>query len=183
MFDDASEPKFDAPIATGIEYRAIQDLPGYRVGSDGTIWSLRRGTEWRRMKTQIHPNGYEGVGLMHQSSGKQRRCLVHNLVLVAFAGPRPSKMQACHCNGKRVDNRAENLRWDTWHGNFGDRAVHGTEVRGESVSSSKLKASDVAEMRRLYATGVGCHRLGKQFGVSTNAAWRVTTRQTWKHVA
>ena len=177
MFDDASEPKFDAQIATGIEYREIQDFPGYRVGSDGTVWSLRRGTEWRKMSTQTHPNRYVGVGLMHSAS------LVHILVLIAFVGPRPAKMQACHGNRNRSDNRIENLRWDTWHGNFRDRSIHGTEVKGELVPSSKVKASDVAEMRRLYATGVGCYRLGKQFGISTSAAWQITTRQTWKHVA
>jgi hypothetical protein len=165
-----------------VEFRELQDFPGYRFGSDGSIWSSRRGC-WLRLKTRIHYNGYEGVGLMCDRERRQKQFLVHDLVLRAFVGPRPDKQQACHANGKRSDNSIVNLRWDTWRGNYRDRFRHGTESLGEGVGTSKLTESDVVEMRRLYREGMGSFRLGKRFGVCTSMAWRIVTNQSWKHVA
>jgi len=33
-----------------IEYRELPEFPGYRVGSDGSVSSRRRASEWRRLR-------------------------------------------------------------------------------------------------------------------------------------
>ncbi len=50
----------------------------------------------------------------------------HRAVLLAFVGPCPEGMEACHNNGDPLDNRVENLRWDTRSNNTLDKVAHGT---------------------------------------------------------
>jgi hypothetical protein len=58
--------------------------------------------------------------------GRQRRALVHHLVLEAFVGPCPPGQEGCHGNGDFTDNHVANLRWDTPKGNHADKRRHGT---------------------------------------------------------
>jgi hypothetical protein len=51
---------------------------------------------------------------------------VHTLVLEAFVGPRPDGMEGCHGPGGHLDNRVENLRWDTHAANIRDTLRDGT---------------------------------------------------------
>lgn len=81
-----------------------------RQMSGGGRWvkgvSLRQYKLWNGYKTThlggSHPNKY-----------------IHHLVAMAFLGPTPSGMEVCHNNGRKTDNRLENLRFDTqWHNVF-----------------------------------------------------------------
>src|SRR5215471_1608313 len=97
-----------------VEYRLLQDHPGYSVGSDGSVWScLRhggRGPGWFRLR-QSTSKGYRHVVL---NNCHPRRCVfVHRLILEAFVGPCPKGMEARHLNGDRQDNRLVNLAWGT----------------------------------------------------------------------
>lgn len=55
---------------------------------------------------------------------------VHFLVLEAFEGPRPGRLDGCHGDGSVDNNRADNLRWDTRKGNMADAIRHGTTTKG-----------------------------------------------------
>ena len=79
----------------------------------------------KRLANGKAKNGYNMVSLNSKSK------YTHHLVLEAFIGPRPEGMEACHNNGKRDDNRLENLRWDTPSNNQMDRREHGTSNTGE----------------------------------------------------
>src|SRR5262245_45789478 len=50
-----------------IEYRAIAGFPGYRVGSDGSVWSQRarngRRKPWQRLQSIWHHHDYRVVAL------------------------------------------------------------------------------------------------------------------------
>jgi hypothetical protein len=69
------------------------------------------------------PTGYRTVCL--SSGGRHKNFYVHDLVLSAFVGPRPThEHEACHRNGERADNRLDNLRWGTVQENAEERALH-----------------------------------------------------------
>lgn len=53
---------------------------------------------------------------------------VHTLVLEHFVGPRPEGHEACHGDGNGMNNRIDNLRWDTHKSNMADSIEHGTHV-------------------------------------------------------
>jgi hypothetical protein len=46
-------------------------------------------------------------------AGRIERCYVHDLVLLAFVGPKPEGLEVCHGNDVKADNRLQNLRYDT----------------------------------------------------------------------
>lgn len=170
-----------------VAYRTVEGFLGYRVGDDGTVWSCKRGRwglspTWRQMKTPIDSVGYPHTVLMRDRRPVKFR--VHELVLLCFVGLRPKSMDACHCNGNRLDNRAVNLRWDTRKENWRDTLKHGTRVRGERVKNARLSENDVREIRRLRGSGeMGIRRLAKRYDVAPGTIQSVLKGKSWAHVS
>jgi hypothetical protein len=174
-----------------IEYRDAPGRPGYRVGSDGSVWSCRKrvglgpgrgtrgglGGEWRRMNPGLRA-GYPYVKL----SGNTK-VSVHRLVLEAFVGPCPDGMQACHIDGNQTNNRLSNLRWDTPRENSRDRITHGTQARGERCGNSKLTEEIVRAARNeRIANGTHYYKIARKYGVATGVMFSAITGRTWAHV-
>lgn len=165
--------------------RNVPGFPGFRVGNDGSVWSsweiihvpgkrgsaARIGSRWRPLKPLPARGGYHAVHL--RAGGKVFRRLVHRLVLEAFVGPRPEGAQACHGDGDRTNNRLTNLRWGTPAENAADRDRHGTTARGERVGTAKLSDADVAELRRIGASGGNVRDAAARFGIHPEHAHRV----------
>jgi len=113
-----------------IEFRVIRFADeGYRVGSDGSVWS-RKNARWglradfKQMKANPDSSGYPMLKLMVNRRAVSFR--VNVLVLRAFIGdPRPG-FESCHNNGDPWDCRLTNLRWDTRAENIRDAQRHGT---------------------------------------------------------
>lgn len=130
-----------------VRYRILDFLgyPGYRVGTDGSVWSRllrtavrgpgRRGSvsglsvEWKKLQPVVDKGtGYTVVSLCN--SGKTKTFLVHQLVLLAFEGPRPEGMVCRHLDGNPVNNNRGNLCWGTHRENMQDMVRHGRSARG-----------------------------------------------------
>lgn len=121
-------------VQSTVEYREIKGFPGYRVGSDGTMWFCWKwlwqrkrviGTEWKPMKLSPGFKGYLRVNLVPPGGGTYKTFRVHRLVCEAFKGPCPEGMECRHLNGINTDNRAENLEWGTHGENMQDAVKHG----------------------------------------------------------
>ncbi len=173
-------------VSPPVEYRNIEGAPGYRVGSDGSIWSHRssgngwrniEGRPWRLMSPMKTTTGYYAVTLM---PGNRRR-MVHHLILLAFVGPRPEGMECCHYDGNAVDN----LRWDTRSANNQDKKRHGTSVsrRGEKTGTARATDAVVRQIRAEYAAGgVLMRELATKYDLSKTTVVNIINRQLWKHV-
>ena len=116
--------------------------------------------------------------------GKRQTMTVHRLVAERFLGPAPSpKHEINHKNGVKDDPRLDNLEWVTSAENHKHAAENGLKTHGKDHHSAKLTGQKATEIRSLYATGdytmVG---LGKMFGITKQAIWRVVHRETWQHV-
>jgi len=87
--------------------------------------------------------------------GQQDTRQVHHLVLEAFVGPRPNGTECCHYNDNSLDNRLENLRWDTSAGNGLDRIRNktGTRLTGEACEISKIEYTGLQETFDLEVEG------------------------------
>lgn len=173
-----------------VEYREVVGHIGYRVGSDGSIWSKRkRGTgpgprflhDWFRMKTAANADGYPCVGLYRDKKRKTYR--LHLLILEAFVGPKPDGMIGLHNNGKPDDCRIENLRWGTCLENEADKVRHGTNMIGERHHAAKITDADVVAMRIAYQLGATLAEVGSRFGVHLSNVSLIVRRKTWGHVA
>lgn len=110
------------------EWRPVVGHEGiYQVSDTGEVRSVsyvdQRGSRrrGRTMRQSTAKSGHKWIQLRDRKSVG-----VHRLVLLAFVGPCPEGMEACHINGDPADNRVENLRWDTRSENQRDRVRHGT---------------------------------------------------------
>jgi hypothetical protein len=94
-------------------------------------------------------NGYRKIGIALDGRRVQRR--LHRLVAAAFVDGHQPELDACHINGDKADNRAENLKWGTRSENIRDQVRHGTHrssARTHCTYGHPLDASNVT-----YAKG------------------------------
>ena len=112
-------------------------IPGYEgfyeVSNRGSVQSVDRvivrdngriyRSQGRLVKQKTTTGGYQTVCL--SKHGNKRTERVHRLVLLAFVGPCPDGMQACHRNDIPTDNRLVNLRWDSDSANKHDQVRNG----------------------------------------------------------
>lgn len=178
-----------------ITYKDIPGFPGYRAGSDGTVWSSWHrlaspghgaqraaiGQEWSRKKASLNEQGYLRV-MLRDARGHKSRHYVHRIVLLAFVGPCPLGMECLHADSDPTNNTLLNLRWGTHADNVQDAIATGHILKGESQPNSKLIDSQVLEIRRLCAAGVGAVEIAQQFGLAHSTVGKITSGRAWRHV-
>lgn len=102
------------PTKTMAEWKVIDGYPNYLINRLGVIKSIKPGTKYKsHLKPSNCGSGYPSVCLVNESGNKTQT--VHRLVAKAFIPNPLNKRTVNHINGKKGDNRAENLEWLT-HG-------------------------------------------------------------------
>ena len=168
------------------EYRLIPDFPGYRVGSDGSVWSQRAlgpSKEWRLLHGAVNCDGYRDVTLCRGLL--RRHFFIHRLVLTAFVGPCPEGMECRHLDGDPANNCLNNLCWGTPKSNKADSILHGTRKLffGSNNGRAKLSEDTVRNIRRMYALGHHTYQsLSNHYGVSERTIYSILARKTWNHI-
>ncbi len=171
-----------------IEYREHPDFPGYRVGSDGTIWSRwkkggrinREGLrdEWKPIRPG--PSGkrhYLAVFLKWRGNRRQVSIKVHRLVLECFVGVRPHKWEGRHLDGNINNNSLTNVCWGTCEENAADRRRHRTQ-------QSKITADQAREVLKLANEAkLSQPQIAAMFGITQTAVSLIKRRKNWKHIA
>lgn len=167
-------------------WRAIPSMPGHSASSLGRIKShakkvrfvCKAGVERRRLKKEkiLSPGKHNGNYLLLRRSRGART--VHSLVAEAFYGPRPAGLVVCHNNGKRKDNRAQNLRYATRKENLKDMVKHGTVYAG--ATQAKLSKRQVKQIRALKA--LSHQKLAVRFGVTDETIRRIQKFELWKYI-
>jgi len=117
--------------------------------------------------------------------GKSKMEFVHRLVLLAFVGPCPEGMEACHDPDPDPSNcRLNNLRWDTHIANKVDQMRHGRGTSGERHGMAKLTTVQVEVIRREYRR-THYHRsnakeLAARYGVTVDMVGRILRGDNWR---
>ena len=109
-----------------------RDVPGfegrYQVSDDGRVLSLPRyGAGGRMLKLAPTGKGYRSVSL--SLAGASRGRLVHQLVLLAFVGPRPADAVTRHLDGDPTNNALSNIVYGTPVENRADMRRHGRDAQ------------------------------------------------------
>lgn len=115
-----------------------KDIPGfegyYEVSDYGGVRSLGRtlitkgGIQKNHLGKRLKPTEHKQLKYLFVTlckDGERRSWKVHQLVALAFIGPRPAGSDTCHNNDIRTDNRAVNLRYDTHSANALDHVRAG----------------------------------------------------------
>ena len=122
------------------------------------------------------------AGYLKVRIGQETR-LVHQLVLLAFVGPRPNRCVACHGPAGIADNSVDNLSWGSLSKNMGeDRRRDNTLPCGEKHYLAKLTVEKVKYIRSHYTVHKNCVNLADLLGISSATVHSVVTGKTWKHV-
>lgn len=147
--------------------RAPDPWGDYLVSDHGQVVSLKRGEPHKLALNTTH-DGYDWIGLWDQ--GDQTYHRLNRLVWWAHRGRIPEGVEIHHRNGKRRDNRLENLS-----------PVSTTSHRRKHTA--KWNAKDVAFARwMLENLDVSRTALSDYFGVSKTTVRRAANGQIWKDV-
>lgn len=119
------------------EWRKVPGHPEYEVSDAGEVRSMR--DRWPRqapkmLRPWVTPEGYRQV-TMSSDGGRRKKAFVHQLVLLAFVGPRPPECRDVrHLDGDGHNNRLGNLAYGTSSENQYDKVRHGTHHYSSRVA-------------------------------------------------
>lgn len=86
----------------------------YFIDTEGNVFSFRN---LRKIKNQMKPDidkdGYEVFRFSNQMTKERKAFKAHRLVALAFIKPIEGSDLVNHINGRKNDNRVENLEWVT----------------------------------------------------------------------
>ena len=186
-----------------------RDVPGYELfyqaSSHGRIRSVDRhvkhpagGFSLRKGKV-ISPRLCKSTGRLAVSMsmlGITKTMPVHTAVCMSFNGPRPKGLECAHLDGDKINNCSANLKWCTKVENESHKWAHGTMPkgdrngararpdrvpRGEVHGMARLSRDQVMEIRRTHhKNGVGCRRLARLVGVTSEQIKNVINERHWK---
>ncbi len=164
------------------DLRSIPGFDGYYCSKDGIVYSIR--TRWgtlHRLKPELTKYGYHRVDVTLDCKKRTSRH-VHRLVALSWLSPADTSLHVCHINGNKLDNRAENLKWATQAENNADKIRLGETAKGSGIAQSKLKGTQVVEIRGLYSSGRSAADIARKFAVSNRTIANIIHKRTWRHI-
>lgn len=130
------------------------------------------------LKPAPDAHGYLRVNL--SKDGQVKTIFVHSLVMLTFVGGRPVGADICHCDGNPLNNRLENLRYDTRAANIVDSKIHKTFSEAEIHPCAKLTNAQVIE---IYNTsGIPATELATRYNVNIGVIQGIWRGTSWKSV-
>jgi len=171
------------------QLKKIPGYKGYYANKKGEIFSAwTQGPKSRinedklhKRKASLSSSGYPFFPLKRED-GKIIGGFVHRLVSLAFHGVPKMGMTASHLNGNKLDNRAENLVWESLLDNKNRRYKHGTHDSGSNNSRSSLNKEEILEIFKLLKEGELTHELiAKKFKVSRTTITKINTGTRYKY--
>lgn len=143
-----------------------------------TRGALRKG---RIMKQQRDHYGYMHIFLTNGNFKKIN--LVHRLIAIAFLGLKKGKDFVNHKNGKKDDNRIDNLEWVTKSENSKHSFVIGTQDnKGMKHPLARYTDDQIREIRERHTKGESAYKLSKEFKMSYTNAKDIVAKRTWSHI-
>ena len=159
-----------------MDWKNIPDYEGiYEVSSCGVVRTVKTG---RIRKTNTQARGYLQVVL--SKKGKTKTFSVHRLVLMAFLPiTNHEAYQVNHKNGKKDDNRLENLEWCSCRENM----LHRVHVLGIPVVHRVPEAKPVVglHVKTKQIIKLPSAQEGKNFGFSPEMIRTCCNRKVKKH--
>ena len=146
----------------------------YTVYSDGRVWSKVR----NKFLTQcVNKN----TGYITAAGG-----YIHRIVAECFIPNPNNKPCINHKDGNRSNNNVSNLEWVTYSENhkhaykeLGRNPNIPKNQKGQGNFASKLKDSDVLEIRNSTLSGI---ELAKKYGVSRPLISQIRNNKLWTHL-
>lgn len=107
----------------------------------------------------------------------QQQFYIHDLILLAFVGPKPPRKICRHRDDDPWNNRLDNLHYGTRRQNHADAVRNGKHTRGERNYNAILTPDAV---RKIRASTYSYAVLAAQYGVSKATILNVRNGRSWK---
>lgn len=156
------------------EFARIDGYPNYLVNKRGLVVDVKKGILLSRTLSQ----GYFRYNL--QQNGIKRSFKASRLVAAAFI-PNPNNLPFVnHINGKKNDDRVENLEWVTAKENS-EHAVRTNLIKsGEECSNAILKSKYIPWIRKMHEVGISYAQIARLYGVTPSTIRAVIISKNWK---
>lgn len=158
----------------------VKSFSGYQVSSYGRVRSTRTSAEPCILKPCANSKGY----MVHVFMRKGKRCTVnlHRLVAEHFCERTSDLYEVSHKDGNKSNCRSDNLLWESHLRNIQRRVDHQTDPVGERNPRARVTPEQVINIRARHAAGEGLSKMGREFGITPQAIWRMVNRLSWAHV-
>lgn len=129
----------------------------------------------------IEKHGYHEVAV--QISGRRKKFKVHHLVARTYVNGYARGLVVNHINGKKLDNRPDNLEWVTPSQNMKHAWSTGlVDLRGENAPRHVLSSGQVRIIRKLLAIGANANMIADLVGVSNRIIYEIASGKRWSNV-
>ena len=153
----------------------------YTITEKGEVFSMITG---RMKKAWVDSHGYVCVGIQ-TDEGKTKIRRVHVLIAQAYLGERPKGFEVCHCDGNKLNNSIENLRYDSHVENMADVFRHGYRAKaGAEQPNASLTDDQVADIRRDFVRSgprvSNINKLAEKYGVHRTTISGIVRMRSYK---
>ena len=122
----------------------VKGYPNYLIYPDGRVYSKNKK---KYVSVNDNGNGYLQVNL--SKDGNKKTHLIHRLLALHYIPNPDNKPCVDHWNGKRYDNRLENLRWATYSENNQNTGVRKNNKSTGIKNIHYDKSQDKYEYRKM----------------------------------
>ena len=172
-------PKEEYAMFKDVVYEGIT-YPGYQINEDGVVLSKRFGTP---LAYNIINSGYRTVELRHPIY-KNRRLLVHRLVVENFIRPIGRDMTINHIDGNKMNNNVSNLEIISLADNIRHAFNTGLMPVGEKNKRSIYTNDQIHEVCRLLSFGhYSITQISEMTGVKPTRVSQILAREKWKSIS
>lgn len=156
----------------------------YQVSSMGRVKALARMYNYGRWKKErLFRMKIKGKYIQDTlfKNGVRHVLSRHRTVAIHFISNPENKPEVNHKFGKKQDNRASELEWNTKSENelHAHRMKLKQGVRGEKNNFTKMKAEDILA---IYNSPLSTWKLGDIYGLNRRYVWAIKAGKTWKHL-
>lgn len=136
----------------------------------------------------IEALGYRRVDLRCKEKSRRKNALVHRLVALCFIDNPKRKPHINHKDCNPLNNKVENLEWCTHKENMHHAFENGLMIpfsgteKGQKCPSSKLKDSEVVEIKKRIAYGESSIAISIDYPVSASAISEIKAGRSWSHI-
>lgn len=166
----------------------LPELKGYKISTYGQIMK-KDGSGL--IAQHLSENGYYRVCLHYK--GKVLNFSVHRLVALTFI-PLPEKfirkkltaanLVVNHKDGKKTNNRVDNLEWVTVKGNMEHAKEHGLlGYMGENSHLAKMTNSTAEKCCKMLAKGKSFNEIAEKLGISRKTVIHIKYGECWTHIS
>lgn len=167
------------------EWIEVNGFPEYEVSFEGRFRRIAGGQgakigrilKWHLCVSTAYPT------IRFVRDGRQFNRCVHQVVAMAFHGPRPEGMQVRHFDGDTLNCSAKNLIYGTGFENGQDKVRHGRSSAGEKNPKAKLTEEGAEKVRSAKLAGESAKSIAMRFGLNPSTVHRIATGKYWNQEA